>query len=56
MRTACVSVSVPVLGRIRHPFAVPDSEEPSQKIEFVFSASPETNRGKPRELPPSLNP
>ncbi len=38
----CLSASVPALGRTRHPFAVSGSEEPSQKIEFVFSASPET--------------
>jgi hypothetical protein len=42
--------SVPALGRTRHPFAVSDSEEPSQKIEFVFSASPETIRREPREF------
>ncbi len=49
MRTVCLSASVPALGRTRHPFAVSDSEEPSQKIEFVFSASPETIRREPRE-------
>ncbi len=27
-----------------------------QKIEFMFSASPETNRREPRELAPSLSP
>jgi hypothetical protein len=36
--------------RTRHPFAVSGSREPSQKIEFVFSASPETIRREPREL------
>ncbi|MDX6462497.1 MAG: hypothetical protein QOE55_6194 [Acidobacteriaceae bacterium] len=46
----CLSASVPALGRTRHPFAVSDSEEPSQKIEFVFSASPETIRREPREF------
>ena len=49
MRTVCLSASVPALGRTRHPFAVSGSEEPSQKIEFVFSASPETIRREPRE-------
>ena len=41
--------SVPALGRTRHPFAVSGLEGPSQKIEFVFSASPETIRREPRE-------
>jgi hypothetical protein len=50
MRTVCLSASAPALGRTRHPFAVSDSEEPSQKIEFVFSASPETIRREPREF------
>jgi hypothetical protein len=49
MRTVCLSASVPALGRTRHPFAVSGSEKPSQKIEFVFSASPETIRREPRE-------
>jgi hypothetical protein len=49
MRTVCLSASAPALGRTRHRFAVSDSEEPSQKIEFVFSASPETMRREPRE-------
>ena len=49
-RKVCLSASVPALGRTRHPFAVSDSEEPSQKIEFVFSASPETIRREPREF------
>ena len=48
-RNACLSASVPALGRTRHPFAVSGLEEPSQKIEFVFSASPETIRREPRE-------
>src|SRR6267154_2163745 len=47
--TVCLSASVPALGRTRHPFAVSGSEEPSQKIECVFSASPETIRREPRE-------
>ena len=46
----CLSASIPALGRTRHPFAVSGSEEPSQKIEFVFSASPETIRREPREF------
>jgi hypothetical protein len=49
MRTVCLSASVPALGRTRHPFAVSGLEGPSQKIEFVFSASPETIRREPRE-------
>jgi hypothetical protein len=49
VRNICLSASVPALGRTRHPFAVSGSEEPSQKIEFVFSASPETIRREPRE-------
>jgi hypothetical protein len=44
---------VPALCRTGHPFAASGSLEPSQKIEFGFSASPETIRGEPRELPPS---
>jgi Tol biopolymer transport system component len=47
--TVCLSASVPALGRTRHPFAVSGLEGPSQKIEFVFSASPETIRREPRE-------
>jgi hypothetical protein len=47
--TVCLSASVPALGRTRHPFAVSSLEEPSPKIEFVFSASPETIRREPRE-------
>ncbi len=45
----CLSASVPAFGRTRHPFAASSSEEPSQKIEFVFSASPETIRREPPE-------
>lgn len=44
---------VPALCRTGHPFAASGSREPSQKIEFVFSASPETIRREPRESPPS---
>ncbi len=44
---------VPALSRTGHPFAASGSAEPSQKIEFVFSASPETIRREPRESPPS---
>ena len=45
---------VPAPSRTGHPFAASGYEEPSQKIEFVFSASPETNRRGPPELPPLL--
>ena len=38
------------LRRTGHPFAVFGPGEPSQKIEFVFSASPETIRKEPREF------
>src|SRR5450631_1864599 len=38
------------LRRTRHLFAVSDPVGPSQKIEFVFSASPETIRREPREF------
>jgi hypothetical protein len=38
------------LRRTGHPFAVSGPEGPSQKIESVFSASPETIRREPREL------
>ena|ERR1700692_2585340 len=48
-RTVCLSASVPALGRTRHPLAVSGLEGPSQKIELVFSASPETIRREPRE-------
>ena len=37
------------LRRTRHLFAVSGPVGPSQKIEFVFSASPETIRREPRE-------
>jgi len=49
----CLSAVGPCSCRTGHPFAVSSSEEPSQKIEFVFSASPETMRREPREFPPS---
>jgi len=38
------------LRRTGHPFTVSGPEGPSQKIEFVFSASPETFRREPREF------
>ena len=38
------------LRRTRHPFTVSGPEGPSQKIEFVFSASPETTRREPPEF------
>jgi hypothetical protein len=37
------------LSRTTHPFVASGFEEPSPKIEFVFSASPETIRGEPPE-------
>src|SRR3974377_1158404 len=36
--------------RTGHPFAASGCIKPSQKIEFVFSASPETNRREPRDF------
>ena len=36
--------------RTGHPFTVSGPEGPSQKIEFVFSASPETTRREPPEF------
>ena len=36
--------------RTGHPFTVSGPEGPSQKIEFVFSASPETTRREPQEF------
>jgi hypothetical protein len=53
LRTFASRRVVPALSRTGHPFAASGSEEPSQKIEFVFSASPETIRREPRESPPS---
>jgi hypothetical protein len=44
LRTFASRLMVSALGRTGHPFAVSSSEEPSQMIEFVFSANPETNR------------
>jgi hypothetical protein len=42
----CLSAVVPTSRRTGHPFAASSSEELLQKIEFVFSASPEqTERG-----------
>ena len=38
------------LRRTGHPFAVSGPEGPSQKIEWVHSASPETIRREPREF------
>jgi hypothetical protein len=38
------------LRRTGHPFAVSGPKGPSQKIESVFSASPETVRREPREF------
>ena len=41
----------PCLCRTRHPFAVLGRCRPSQVIEFVFAASPETTRREPQEFP-----
>jgi hypothetical protein len=41
----------PCLCRTRHPFAVSSRCRPSQVIEFVFAASPETTRREPQEFP-----
>src|SRR3974377_2334163 len=49
LRTCASRLVVPALRRTGHPFAVSGSEEPSPKIELVFSASPETSRREPRE-------
>jgi hypothetical protein len=48
----CLSAGGPCSRRTGHPFAASSSEEPSQKIEFVSSARPETMRREPREFPP----
>src|SRR5450631_903936 len=45
----CASRHWFLLCRTRHLFAVSGPVGPSQKIEFVFSASPETIRREPRE-------
>jgi hypothetical protein len=50
LRNVASRLLVPALSRTTHPFAAPGSEEPSPKIEFVFSASPETIRGEPPEF------
>ena len=39
----------PCLRRTGHPFAASGRRGPSQKIELVFSASPETVSGEPKE-------
>ena len=36
--------------RTGHPFAVSGRSRPSQMIEFVFAASPETIRREPQEI------
>jgi hypothetical protein len=41
---------VPAVRRTGHPFAVSGLSRPSQKIEFVFSASLETIRREPPEI------
>src|ERR1700740_1215039 len=45
----CLSAVVPAVRRTGHQFTVSGPEEPSPKIEFVFSASPETIRREPLE-------
>src|ERR1700733_12557121 len=45
----CLSAGGSCSRRTGHPFAASGSAEPSQKIELVFSASPETIRRGPRE-------
>ena len=46
----CLSAVVSCLRRTGHPFTVSGPCGPSQKIECVFSASPETIRREPREF------
>ena len=41
----------PCLCRTRHPFAVSSRCRPSQVIEFVFAANPETTRREPQKFP-----
>ena len=41
---------VPALRRTGHPFAVSGPSKPSQMIEFVFAASPETIRREPQDF------
>ena len=45
----CLSAVVPCLRRTGHPFAASGRSGPSQKIELVFSASPETVSEEPQE-------
>jgi hypothetical protein len=52
IRSICLSADGFCPCRTRHPFAVQDSGESAQKIEFVFSASPETIRREPLEFDP----
>jgi hypothetical protein len=50
----CLTADGPrIRCRTGHPFAVSGSPEPSQMIEFVFAASPETIRNGPPEYSPS---
>ena len=49
-RNVCLSAMVPAVRRTGHPFAVSSPMGPSQKIKFVFAASPETIRREPREF------
>ena len=51
--TCAFRLVVPAPRRTGHPFAASSSEELSQKMEFVSSASPETIRKGSRKLPSS---
>ena len=53
LHTYASRLVVPASSRTGHPFAASGSEEPSQMIEFVFSASLETIRSGPPEFDPS---
>ena len=53
VRTCASRLVVPAPSRTGHPFAASSPEELSQKIEFGFSASPETIRREPLKLPSS---
>ena len=46
----CLSAMVPAFKQNQTSICCLSPEEPSQKIEFVFSASPETIRSEPPEF------
>src|SRR5580700_10119922 len=50
LRNSASRPMIPASSRTTHPFAVEDSGESAQKIEFVFSASPETIQREPPEF------